>query len=281
MPSSSARCSHLPRAADKVPFYVGLKKLRDHLCGYLPDLQESEVCFPDLELKVQPRIKVAESQVKVELQDHNAFKANGHYGSVNGVSNVSNTVHSSSASNVASSSGAIAYPPSTNMGLQVFPTHPAVSTSSAMAKPNAMQRPFPVSTAFQSPVNAQVASQQGCVVSSNSQSQRQPVSSRNQGETFTHPSEPRVVTSSASNAFADSTAHIPCTSSAVLTSEWINKHFNNPVQQPSYHDNGLWTAHPEHAAAGKTLWHLGNGHGQGYMKHELPSDGYGSVPPSR
>ena len=57
MPSSSARCAQLPRAADKVPFYVGLKKLREHLCGRLPDLKESEVCFPDLELKCPPRNK--------------------------------------------------------------------------------------------------------------------------------------------------------------------------------------------------------------------------------
>lgn len=31
MPSSSARCAQLPRAADKVPFYAALKKFRDHL----------------------------------------------------------------------------------------------------------------------------------------------------------------------------------------------------------------------------------------------------------
>lgn len=52
MPSSSARCSQLPRAIDKVPFYVALRKLRDHLIGNLPDLDEAEICFPDLELKV-------------------------------------------------------------------------------------------------------------------------------------------------------------------------------------------------------------------------------------
>ncbi|CAF3978921.1 unnamed protein product, partial [Rotaria sp. Silwood1] len=28
MPSSSARCSQLPRAEDKLPFYMGLRKLR-------------------------------------------------------------------------------------------------------------------------------------------------------------------------------------------------------------------------------------------------------------
>ena len=51
MPSSSARCSQLPRAVDKVPFYEALKKFRDHLCGRLPDLQDSEITFPDLQLK--------------------------------------------------------------------------------------------------------------------------------------------------------------------------------------------------------------------------------------
>ena len=55
MPSSSARCSQLPRAVDKVPFYAALKRLRDHLHGKIPHLDDSEVCFPDLELKVIPK----------------------------------------------------------------------------------------------------------------------------------------------------------------------------------------------------------------------------------
>jgi len=55
MPSSSARCSQLPRASDKVPFFVALRKLRDHLRGCLPHLDESEIVFPDLDLKVEPR----------------------------------------------------------------------------------------------------------------------------------------------------------------------------------------------------------------------------------
>jgi len=45
MPSSSARCSQLPRAVDKVPFYVALRKLRDHLHGKLPYLTENEIIF--------------------------------------------------------------------------------------------------------------------------------------------------------------------------------------------------------------------------------------------
>lgn len=45
MPSSSARCTQLPRAVDKVPFYVALRKLRDHIRGQLPYLTENEVTF--------------------------------------------------------------------------------------------------------------------------------------------------------------------------------------------------------------------------------------------
>lgn len=47
MPSSSARCAQLPRAADKVPFYVALKKFRDYLNGVIPHMDESECVFPD------------------------------------------------------------------------------------------------------------------------------------------------------------------------------------------------------------------------------------------
>jgi mismatch-specific thymine-DNA glycosylase len=55
MPSSSARCSQLPRAIDKVPFYVALKKLRDYVRGELVYLDESEVTFPDLDLKIEAK----------------------------------------------------------------------------------------------------------------------------------------------------------------------------------------------------------------------------------
>ena len=51
MPSSSARCSQLPRAVDKVPFYAALRKFKDHLKGELPGLDESEITFPDVVLK--------------------------------------------------------------------------------------------------------------------------------------------------------------------------------------------------------------------------------------
>ncbi|XP_041984170.1 transcriptional activator MN1-like isoform X3 [Aricia agestis] len=47
MPSSSARCAQLPRAADKVPFYAALKKFRDYLNGLQPHVDEAELIFPD------------------------------------------------------------------------------------------------------------------------------------------------------------------------------------------------------------------------------------------
>ena len=69
MPNSSARCAQLPRAVDKVPFYVALKKFRDHLRGDLPELEESEVTFPDVKLQNfnNKRIKEnAESEVVMD-----------------------------------------------------------------------------------------------------------------------------------------------------------------------------------------------------------------------
>lgn len=51
MPSSSARCAQLPRAADKVPFYAALKKFRDYLNGLVSTIDESEMVFSE------PRVK--------------------------------------------------------------------------------------------------------------------------------------------------------------------------------------------------------------------------------
>ena len=64
MPNSSARCAQLPRAVDKVPFYVALKKFRDHLRGDLPDIEESEVTFPEVKLQNfnNKRIKEEEAE---------------------------------------------------------------------------------------------------------------------------------------------------------------------------------------------------------------------------
>lgn len=47
MPSSSARCAQLPRAEDKLPFFLALKKLRDFVRGELAELPDSEVVFAD------------------------------------------------------------------------------------------------------------------------------------------------------------------------------------------------------------------------------------------
>ncbi|CAH0385059.1 unnamed protein product [Bemisia tabaci] len=59
MPSSSARCAQLPRAADKVPFYSALKKFRDYLNGVGPELDENEIVFTYSKLKTffEPEVK--------------------------------------------------------------------------------------------------------------------------------------------------------------------------------------------------------------------------------
>lgn len=59
MPSSSARCAQLPRAADKVPFYSALKKFRDYLNGLVAEIDDSEVVFSFTKLKnyYEPDIK--------------------------------------------------------------------------------------------------------------------------------------------------------------------------------------------------------------------------------
>ncbi|XP_014255399.1 uncharacterized protein LOC106669980 isoform X1 [Cimex lectularius] len=59
MPSSSARCAQLPRAADKVPFYAALKKFRDYLNGAVPEIDDKELVFSYSKLKnfFEPEIK--------------------------------------------------------------------------------------------------------------------------------------------------------------------------------------------------------------------------------
>ena len=69
MPSSSARFTQLPRAVDKVPFYVALKKFRDHLRGDLEKLDDTEICFPDLDLKVKVKKEVTEEGVEGEVKE--------------------------------------------------------------------------------------------------------------------------------------------------------------------------------------------------------------------
>ncbi|KAL9873533.1 thymine DNA glycosylase isoform 2-T4 [Glossina fuscipes fuscipes] len=53
MPSSSARCAQLPRAADKVPFYTALKKFRDYLNGLISHIDESECVFTEERIREQ------------------------------------------------------------------------------------------------------------------------------------------------------------------------------------------------------------------------------------
>lgn len=62
MPSSSARCSQLPRAEDKLPYYRALKKLLDFKKGLLTVLDDADVTF-DSELKTSPRKTNGISQV--------------------------------------------------------------------------------------------------------------------------------------------------------------------------------------------------------------------------
>jgi len=58
MPSSSARCAQLPRAADKAPFFEALKRCRNYLKGELECVDEKkDFVFADLTLKGFPRKK--------------------------------------------------------------------------------------------------------------------------------------------------------------------------------------------------------------------------------
>lgn len=70
-PSSSARCTQLPRAVDKVPFYEALKRVRDHIRAYgsVQGLDPKEVTFPDFKLVTAPQ-KV-KKEVKVEPTEEN------------------------------------------------------------------------------------------------------------------------------------------------------------------------------------------------------------------
>lgn len=55
-PSSSARCTQLPRAVDKVPFYEALKRVRDYIRehGSIEGIDRSTVTFPDFKLVTAP-----------------------------------------------------------------------------------------------------------------------------------------------------------------------------------------------------------------------------------
>ena len=285
MPSSSARCAHLPRASDKVPFYIGLKKLRDHICGSLPNLQESEVCFPDLELKVTPKVKV-EPQVKME--EGTKHVSNGQFQPIvaNGLVNGNGLLNGLSHPHIKQEPGV------TSNGVDFLPkgtVHhtPALNVIQEDASKLSSSAGISVvpKTGTPSSANAHVTSRQGTPVS-NQHSHRQSTATtaattalyKNQEHTWTRPSVP-AASSASLYTQPESTAHLPCTSSTLLTSEWINKHFNSvpPAQPVVIHHP--WNVRNEQPSP-HSPWHLGL-NTAGYVKPELPSDGYGSVPPSR
>lgn len=68
MPSSSARCAQLPRAADKVPFYAALKKFRDYLNGKVSEIDDKELTFCHAKLK-----NFCEPELKDDLKDSSKF----------------------------------------------------------------------------------------------------------------------------------------------------------------------------------------------------------------
>lgn len=69
MPSSSARCAQLPRAADKVPFFTALRKYRDFLNGNGPEPQEEEIVFANVVLKAWPKKAKKENNLE-EIQEN-------------------------------------------------------------------------------------------------------------------------------------------------------------------------------------------------------------------
>ncbi|XP_066997243.1 uncharacterized protein Tdg isoform X2 [Anabrus simplex] len=87
MPSSSARCAQLPRAADKVPFYAALKKFRDYLNGMITDLDETEVVFSDSKLK-----NYFEPELKEEIKDEHSFIGYGRLPNNGELTDLSNAI---------------------------------------------------------------------------------------------------------------------------------------------------------------------------------------------
>ncbi|KAJ9599684.1 hypothetical protein L9F63_026467, partial [Diploptera punctata] len=87
MPSSSARCAQLPRAADKVPFYAALKKFRDYLNGIIADIDETEVVFTDSKLK-----NYFEPELKEEPKDEHTFYGYGRLATNGELTDLSNAI---------------------------------------------------------------------------------------------------------------------------------------------------------------------------------------------
>jgi TDG/mug DNA glycosylase family protein len=85
MPSSSARCSQLPRIIDKVPFYTALKKLKDFLRGYLSELNDLDITFPDFKVALDSGADTSElkkghdsDSSENESDDLNSTATNAH-----------------------------------------------------------------------------------------------------------------------------------------------------------------------------------------------------------
>ncbi|CAH1394031.1 unnamed protein product [Nezara viridula] len=83
MPSSSARCAQLPRAADKVPFYAALKKFRDYLNGTVSEIDDKELVFSYSKLK-----NFFEPDIKEEGKDGQCVY---NYNKVNSLTDISNS----------------------------------------------------------------------------------------------------------------------------------------------------------------------------------------------
>ena len=88
LPSSSARCSQLPKVVDKVPFYAALKKLRDHLNGQLSYvLSDFDIMFPDfkvaLEVNKEETNKSIEGNEASEPEENSFLDEPAHDNSIN------------------------------------------------------------------------------------------------------------------------------------------------------------------------------------------------------
>jgi len=84
MPSSSARCAQLPRAADKVPFYMALKKFRDYLNGLITEIDESEVVFHEPKPSAKAAAAAAAASANGEMENKSLVSHSGSTGFTNG-----------------------------------------------------------------------------------------------------------------------------------------------------------------------------------------------------
>ena len=76
MPSSSARCAQLPRAADKVPFYCALKKFLDYLKGLISEIDDSEVTFSSDSKPTPKAVANKEAAKKAAAEERERFEGN-------------------------------------------------------------------------------------------------------------------------------------------------------------------------------------------------------------